>query len=127
MFRSGSAESGGVRRGPGALSLPDGMAGTGPYGCRRERRGRGRALGSVASRDREAELSKIENWISARQDKGFVAVVFVGDGSGVEVVNSFLKKFCAQELYWLAAAFASVRLRADGVFGARIGREKKAL
>lgn len=90
-------------------------------------RDRGVECLDVARANREREMSNIEKWSSAQQDKGFVAVGVFGGGAGAEVVNSFLKNFRSQELYWLAVAFASVRLGAGGVFDARFGREKKGL
>ncbi len=66
---------------------------------------------------------------SAEQAGGtgvLLVAMFGGDGEGAKAVNSFLKNFCSQERYGLAVGFAKVRMGAGGVFGARVGDEKKA-
>jgi len=51
----------------------------------------------------------------------------VGGGTGTEGVNNFLKTFRSQEVRARVVVFASLRVRAEGVFGVVMGREKKAL
>jgi hypothetical protein len=73
------------------------------------------------------EMTKSEKWVSGPWNKGLVEVAVFGAGGRSKTVNSFLKYFCAQELWSRVVAFACLRVRADGALGTPIGREKKAL
>jgi len=73
------------------------------------------------------EMTKSEKWVSGPWNKGLVEVAIFGAGWRSKTVNSFLKYFCAQELWSRVVAFACLRMRAGGAFGTPIGCEKKAL
>jgi hypothetical protein len=73
------------------------------------------------------ELMKVKSEFQAGGTRVLSRSVFAGGGAGAEAVNSFLKYFCAQRLCSWVGAFASLRVGASVVFGAVVGREKKAL
>ena len=73
------------------------------------------------------EMMKVKSEFQAGGTRVLSRSVFAGGGAGAKAVNSFLKYFCAQELWSRVVAFACLRVRADGALGTPIGREKKAL
>ena len=86
--------------------------------------------GSTEANEENKEVASLMEMKSADEAGGARVLSLsgiVGGGTGAEAVNNFLKNFRSQEVCAQVVACASLRVRAEGVFGVVMRREKKAL